>query len=115
MSGNRIKYIDHKYKENHKISTKSYTSQRNGAKYRTVLNLDDMQYYIRNERTKEYIYKSKNYTNLNVLKRTARAKLESLGVILKREIRDRQFGKCPKGYNQKTHESLRELEGNKEN
>lgn len=114
MSGNRIKYIDHKYKENHKISTKSYTSKRTGAKYRTILNLEDMQCYIRNERTKEFVYRSKVYTNLNVLKRTARAKLEALGVELKREVRDRQFGKCTKGYNQKTHEMMKELDKSEE-
>ena len=72
-----------------------------------------MEYYIRNERTKEFIYKSKTYTNLNVLKRTARAKLEKLGVSLKREIRDRQFGICKKGYSQKDHEMLQEIEKDK--
>ena len=109
-SGNRIKYLDHKFKENHKISTKVFVSKFNGAKYRVVLNLDDMEYYIRNERTKVNIYKSRTYTNINVLKRTARAKLEKLGVELKREIRDRQFGICKKGYSQKDHEMLQELE-----
>lgn len=96
MSGNRIKYIDHKFKENHVISTRAFVSKINGAKYRIVLNFDDMQYYIRNERNKEFIYKSKSYTNMNVLKRTARARLEKLGVELKREVRDRQFGVCKK-------------------
>ena len=115
MSGNRIKYIDHKFKKNHKITSKQFTSQKTGAKYRIVLNLDGMEYYIRNERTKEFIYKSKSYTNLNVLKRTARSKLEKLGVSLKREIRDRAFGQCAKGYNQKTHEMIQETEKNKEN
>jgi len=109
-SGNRIKYIEHQFKKNHVISTRSFTSQITGAKYRVILNLDDMEYYIRNERTKEYSYKSKTYTNLNVLKRTARAKLEKFGVSLKREVRDRSFGVCEKNYNQKTHEMLQELE-----
>lgn len=113
MSGNRIKYIDHKFKENHVISTRAFVSKINGAKYRIVLNFDDMQYYIRNERNKEFIYKSKSYTNMNVLKRTARARLEKLGVELKREVRDRQFGVCKKGYSQKDHEMLQELEKNK--
>lgn len=101
MSGNRIKYVDHKYRENHKISTRAYTSQSTGASYRVVLNLTDMEYYIRNERTKEHIYKSKKYTNMNVLKRNARAKLEKLGVRLKTEVRDRTFGLCKKGTTQK--------------
>tara|TARA_R110000851_G_scaffold23718_3_gene69186 strand:- start:3306 stop:3659 length:354 start_codon:yes stop_codon:yes gene_type:complete len=112
--GQRIKYIDHKYKKNHRISTRSYVSQNNGAKYRTILNLTDMEYYIRNERTKEYVFKSGTYTNLNVLKRNARAKLEEFGVSLKKESRDRQFGRCKSGYNQKTHEMLQSIEINKD-
>lgn len=103
-SGNRIKYLDHEYKENHKISTKQFTSHISGAKYRVILNLEDMQYYIRNERTKEFVYKSKTYTNINVLKRTARARLEKFGVNLKREIRDRTFGVVPAGTTQESWE-----------
>jgi hypothetical protein len=108
MSGNRIKYLDHKFRKNHLISTKFFVSKINGAKYRVVLNLEDMEYYIRNERTKEHIYKSRNYTNINVLKRTARARLEKLGVVLKREVRNRTFGVCAKGYSQKDHEKEKE-------
>jgi len=107
MSGNRIKYVDHKFKENHRISTRAYVSNSTGAKYRPILNLTDMEYYIRNERTKEYVYKSKQYTNLNVLKRNARSELERFGVDLKRESRDRDFGLCRSGYSQKTHEMLK--------
>ena len=107
-SGNRVKYTSHKYKENHKISTKQFTSQSTGAKYRIILNLEDMQYYIRNERTKEYVYKSKVYTNLNVLKRVARAKIEKLGVNLKREVRDRTFGVVPAGTTQASWEQSQE-------
>ena len=114
MSGNRIKYIDHKFKKNHKITSKQFTSQKTGAKYRIVLNLDGMEYYIRNERTKEFIYKSKPYTNLHVLKRLARGKLEKLGVVLKREIRNRTFGICEKNYCQEKHEQLQESEKNEE-
>ena len=113
MSGNRVKYISHKYKKNHVISTRTFVSQSTGAKYRIILNFDDMEYYIRNERTKEFIYKSRTYTNLNVLKRVARAKLEKLGVSLKREIRDRQFGICEKGFSQSKLEAQQELEKEK--
>ena len=109
MSGNRIKYVDHKYKKNHRISTRAYTSKSTGAKYRPILNLDDMEFYIRNERTKVHVFKSGKYTNLNVLKRNARAKLESFGVVLKTESRDRTFGLCKAGYSQKDHEMLENL------
>ena len=105
MSGNRIRYENHPTKEKCLVSLNQYVSERTGAKYKIVLNLDEMFYGIRNERTKEFIYKSKQYTNLNVLKRTARAKLESFGVNLSRESRDRTFGICEKNYTQEKHES----------
>ena len=104
MRGNRIKYIEHKFRENSLISGSSYTSSSTGANYRIVLDLNDMQYFIRNERTKEFVYKSKKYGNMNVLKRNARAELERFGVKLKRESRDRSFGRCAKGYTQNEHE-----------
>lgn len=100
MTTKRIKYIDHKYRDNHKISLNQYVSESTGAKYRIVLNLEDMEYYIRNERTKEYVFKSNSYTNMNVLKRNARNKLEKFGVKLKREVRQRTFGRCPKNWTQ---------------
>jgi len=110
MSGNRIKYVDHKFKENYKISTRAYTSQSTGAKYRPILNLTDMEFYLRNERTKEYVFKSGSYTNLNVLKRNARAKLESFGVELQTESRDRTFGLVPSGMTQEKWEEINKKE-----
>ena len=104
MAGTRIKYIDHKFKKNHRISTRSYTSQSTGAKYRPILNLESMEFYIRNERTKEYVFKSNTYTNLNVLKRSARSKLEKFGVVLKTESRDRTFGLVKTGMTQEKWE-----------
>jgi hypothetical protein len=104
MSGNRIKYVEHKFRDDSMISMKSYTSSRTGASYRIILDFAEMQYFIRNERTKEFVFKSKPYKNKNVLKRTARAELERFGVDLKKEVRDRTFGRCNKGYNQRQHE-----------
>ena len=109
---NRIRYIDHKFKENHKISGRHFVSSSTGAKYRIILNLEEMQYYIRNERTKEFVYKSKSYTNMNVLKRNARSRLEKFGVELERESRDREFGLCPKGMTQEKYEELKSMEEN---
>jgi len=113
MASQRIKYIDHKFKKGHLISNKSFTSKRSGAKFRIILNLEDknnMQYYIRNERTKEYSFKSRIHTNINVLKRCAREELIKFGVELQRESRDRTFGLCKSGMTQKTHEMLNNLE-----
>lgn len=113
MSKLRIKYIDHKYKSNHKISLNDYVSESTGARYRIVLNLNDNEYYIRNERTKEYVFKSNSYGNLNVLKRNARNKLQKFGVNLGREVRNRTFGRCNKGFSQEEH-VRREREKRKE-
>lgn len=104
MSGNRIRYEKHPTRENSLISLNDYVSERTNARYKIVLDLDKMIFGIRNERSKEFIFVSKPYTNLNVLKRTARSKLESLGIKLSRESRDRTFGVVEKGYTQKIHE-----------
>jgi hypothetical protein len=104
MAGQRVKYTEHKFKEGCKISVREYVSQSTGARYRSILDLGKMQYYIRNERTKTYVFVSDKIGNMNVLKRKARAELERFGVNLKKEIRDRQFGICPRGYSQEQHE-----------
>jgi hypothetical protein len=102
--GNRIRYVNHPTKDDNKISIQKFTSEKTGATYKVVLDLVEMVYKIRNERTKEFAVKSKAYGNLNVLKRNARAHLVKLGVNLSTESRWRTFGICEKGYNQKKHE-----------
>ncbi len=103
MRNIRIRYHEHKYKEGCVISGREFVSNR-GAKYRIILNLEAMEYYIRNERTKEYSKKSTyQYTNLNALKQAARRALEKLGVNLKKESRFRTFGLCNKGKTQEKH------------
>lgn len=116
MSTQRIKYCDHKFKEGHKITGKFYVSNITGAKYRVILNLQDpenLEYYIRNERTKQYVFKSGQYTNLNVLKRKAREELGRFGVPLDKESRNRTFGLCEVGTTQDKWEE-KEFFGNKE-
>ena len=105
MSGNRIRYKKHPTKDDCLLSINSYVSKSTGARYKIVLDLEDMKFGIRNERNKEFTFKSKKYTNLNVLKRTARSKLESFGIDLSRESRDRTFGICDKGHNQHKEEN----------
>ena len=113
MAGNRIRYVEHPTKEECLISLNEYVSKSTGAKYKIVLNLKEMWYGIRNERSKEFSFKSKNYKNLNVLKRTARSKLEGLGVSLSRESRDRTFGRCPEGMSQSQWERLSQYQKEK--
>ncbi len=110
MRNIRIRYHEHKYKEGCVISGREFVSNR-GAKYRIILNLEAMEYYIRNERTKEFVKKSTYpYTNLNALKGAARRALERLGVNLKKESRYRTFGLCDKNYSQEKHNSEKRKE-----
>jgi hypothetical protein len=104
MSGNRIRYINHPVKEDCLISLNEYVSKSTGARYKIVLNTKEMWFGIRNERNKEFSYKSKSYGNMNVLKRNARSKLESFGINLTRESRDRTFGLCKEGMTQQKWE-----------
>ncbi len=103
----RIRYTKQPNRENCMISVQKFTSNSTGAKYKVVLDFNDNTFKIRNERTKEFIYKSKSYGNINVLKRNARKRLEKLGVSLDRAARDRTFGVCKKGYTQEEHETDR--------
>jgi len=104
----RIRYTELKHKENHVISIREFISKKTGARYKVILDLENLLYMIRNERTKTFIKKGgDNINNLNVLKRTARKELASLGVEMSRESRDRTFGKVPKGMTQKKWEELK--------
>ncbi len=103
-SGNRIRYIKYDHRPGCKITLRAFTSSSTGARYRIILNEEEMEYYIRNERTKVFTKKSRKHKNMNVMKREAREDLESLGVKFKRESRDRSFGVAPKGYDQRAHE-----------
>jgi len=107
MAAKRIKYMDYDFRgEGYKISVKDFISQRTGARYKIILNLNEMEYYIRNERNKEKIKTSRKHKNMNVMKREAREDLESLGVILGKEVRSRSFGLCETGYSQTKHKRL---------
>lgn len=103
----RIRYVEYKGKENHVISNKEYISKKTGAKYKVVLDLENMLFMIRNERSKEFIKKGgEGINNINVLKRTARKELAKLGIEMDRESRDRTFGRVEKGMTQKKWEQL---------
>lgn len=105
-SGNRVRYQKYEYRENGLISVQDFVSQKTGARYRIILDLDKMTYHIRNERNKEFIFSSKPYKSLHVLKRYARKKLESYGIPLERESRWRTFGICKPGHTQAKQEEL---------
>jgi hypothetical protein len=100
MANLRILYKEHDSRDGWLISISKFESGR-GAHYRVLLDLNEKQFYIRNEYSKEFVVKSVKYGNLNVLKRNARAALGKLGVAIGRECRNRTFGLCEKGTTQK--------------
>lgn len=84
------------------VSKKVFTSSSTGARYKVVLNLNDVTYKIKNLNTERFVYVGgDNINNLNVLKRTAKATLESrFGVIFDEEVRQRTYGICELGWTQ---------------
>ncbi len=105
MANLRIRYQAQRGKKNTVISIQEFVSDSTGAKYRIVLDYTEMVFKIRNERIKEFVFKSKAYGNLHVLKRNARNKLKDFGVPVHKESRDRTFGRCDKGHSQDKEES----------
>lgn len=103
MKGKRIRYKEHKIRENVLESIQVFTSEVNGARYKVRLDLNNNTYEIKNL-SSEFIFRGgDSINNINVLKRAAKKRLEELGVSFQREERDRTFGLCNKGYNQKKH------------
>jgi hypothetical protein len=100
----RIRY-DKTREEGKLVSKHTYISKKTGAKYKVFLDVNEKTYKIKNIGS-ERITKSggENINNLNVLKRTVKRELEQLGVSFEVEIRDREFGRCEKGYTQAKHE-----------
>lgn len=86
------------------VSTKVLKSERTGAEYLVYLDLNESTYKIKNINSENVHRGGENITNLNVLKRTVKARLERMGVRFSEEERERTFGLCPKGYSQKQHE-----------
>lgn len=94
----RIRYD--KVNENTLVSRAIYTSLKTGAQYRVTLMLDTMTYKIKNVNSENIYVGGEGLTNINVLKRSAKRRLEGLGVSFDCEVRNRTFGICPKGHTQ---------------
>ena len=99
----RIRYKETEDK-NIVVSNKIFTSEKTGAQYKVFLNLEKVTYKIKNINSENCFYGGENINNLNVLKRTAKARLEGMGVNFTDEERDRTFGLCPKGWTQEKEE-----------
>lgn len=99
MKLQRIRYKPHPKKENALISDKLYTVR--GGIYRIEILLDSMTYRIVSSVNGDAYVSERSYTNYNVLLKKAKEKAFRLGIDMKQEIRNRTFGRCPKGYTQK--------------
>lgn len=105
----RIFYIDYKIRDNCQIS-KDYYQTSKGARYRIILDYNEMKFYIRNERDKRINYKANiSYSTDVIMKRAAKNKLIKLGVDFKRESRKRTFAICEKGMTQEKWEKNKKL------
>lgn len=100
----RIRYKKTK-NENIVVSTKIFTSARTGAQYKVFLDLENVTYKIKNINSENVHRGGENINNLNVLKRSAKARLEGMGVNFDDEVRDRTFGLCDKGMTQAKYEA----------
>jgi hypothetical protein len=101
----RIRYKDHPDKENVKVSNVLVT--RRGARYKVEIHLDTMSYRIINIVNGKSEVSTDVYTNYNVLLRKAKNRMYELGVEMPQELRNRTFGLCPEGYNQKIERESR--------
>jgi len=86
-------------------SRKVFVSASTGARYKVLLDTNEMIFKIQNLNTMKFVYVGgENINNLNVLKRTAKGALEKkFGVSFEEEVRDRSYGLCKKGYSQEKH------------
>lgn len=83
-------------------SRKIFTSSSTGAKYKVLLDTNEMIFKIQNMNSQEFVYVGgQNITNMNVLKRTAKNTLEKkFKVLFDEEVRNRTYGLCERGWNQ---------------
>ncbi|NRA92513.1 MAG: hypothetical protein HRU26_07480 [Psychroserpens sp.] len=96
----RIRYVE----EDSGIfrSRKIFTSASTGARYKVLLDTNEMIFKIQNLNTMKFVYTGgQNINNMNVLKRTAKKTLEKkFGVNFDEETRNRTYGRCPKNWSQ---------------
>ena len=84
-------------------STCEYISKETGGCYRVYLDLNTVNYKIINVKSRLTFTHPRPLTNINVLKRLARRKLQELKIKAVDEKRNRTFGRCEKGYTQKKY------------
>lgn len=84
-------------------SVRDFTNK-NGISYYVKLNTVDRTFEIRYKENQQIVKGGgEKINNLNVLKRTIKKELKSLGVEFGDDVRNRDFGLCKKGYTQQKH------------
>ena len=95
----RIRYVK---KDKLLVSRDSIISKK-GSSYIVQINLETMTYLIRNQLSLRKYEGGEGINNLHVLKRNIKKHLEHLGCVFSKEKRNRTFGICEKGFNQRKH------------
>jgi len=83
----------------------TFISSSRGTEYRVYIDLENKKYYIKNMTRESLIHMPEDIgvDHKNTLYMQAKNHLKVLGVVFRRELRNRQFGICEKGYTQKKH------------
>lgn len=97
-------------------SRKTFTSSSTGARYKVLLDTNEMIFKIQNLNTMKFVYVGgENINNMNVLKRTAKRTLEKkFHVNFDEEVRKRSYGRCPVGWSEEKELAKRLKERNSE-
>lgn len=105
----RISYTDHPKKPGMMKSSHTLVSARTGAEYEIHVDFSSMKYWIKNinNETLSPMPEEKKISNRNVLLRNIKKHLQKLGVRFEKELRNRSFGVCEKGYTQRKHKEIK--------
>lgn len=106
MSNKRIRYVE---KDNKLISISDIVSEK-GSKYLVTIDLEKCTYRIKNLLSHRNYEGGEDINNMNVLKRTIKKHLKLLGVSFEKEIRQRSFGLCSKGFTESQNREQKRLE-----
>lgn len=109
----RIIYSDHPGKPG-MLRSNIIISARTGAEYEVHVDVPNMKYWVKNIGSQGLapMPEEKKISNRNVLLRNIKKHLQKLGVVFYKELRNRSFGICDKGYTQKKHKQNNSIPNN---
>ena len=106
MSNKRIRYVE---KDNKLISISDIVSEK-GSKYSVTIDLENCTYRIKNLLSHRGYEGGQDINNMNVLKRTIKKHLQHLGIKFEKEVRQRSFGLCSRGFTEAQNREQKRLE-----